>query len=72
MSIDTSGTTPGLAPKAEEKPPIVSMRCKGTNCDSMDFNEIKVEGPEHQGLRVYRCCKCGHVQTISVGGAFNL
>ncbi len=72
MSINPSGTTPGLALKAEEKPPIVSMRCKGTNCESMEFNEIKVDGPEHQGLRVYRCVKCGDVRTVAVGGAFNL
>jgi hypothetical protein len=72
MSISTSGTTPGLAPKAEEKLPIVSMRCKGINCDSREFNEIKVASPEHIGLRIYRCIKCGNIQSVSVGGAFNL
>lgn len=71
MNIDTSGTTPGLA-KDSETPVIVSMRCKANKCESLSFQQVSVEGPSHQGIRVYRCIKCGDVVTISVGGSFAL
>lgn len=71
MSINTSGTTPGLE-TSSETPAVVSMRCKVRHCESMSFTSVKTEAPEHQGLRVYRCTKCGDLQTISVGGHFSV
>jgi hypothetical protein len=70
--MNTTGTSPGLSPKSEEAPNVVSMRCKGNGCDSTEVTEIKVEGPAHIGQRVYRCVKCGRVENIAVGGAFVL
>lgn len=71
---DPKGTAPGLAPKAQVKPKIISLGCKNPNtkCDSMEAVEINVETAPHVGQRVYRCAKCGHTTSIAVGGAIVL
>lgn len=71
---DPKGITPGLAPKAEIKPALVSMRCKNVlfECDSMEATEVKIDGAPHVGQRVYRCTKCGHTMAVVVGGGLVL
>jgi len=65
MPIDPKGITPGLA-KIEKKPTLVSIRC--SQCSSMEFEDLKVQGSESQGLRVYRCTQCGFTKSVAVGG----
>ena len=72
MSIDHSGTAPGLVPSAKVQDAKVNMRCKGEGCDSMEAVEIKIEGQEHSGQRVYRCVKCSRPASVQVGGHINI
>jgi hypothetical protein len=70
--IDPKGTTPGLAPGAQEAPSIVNMKCADSKCASIEATEIKVEVAEHVGQRVYRCTKCGRTRSLNIGGHINI
>ena len=69
MSVDPTGTKPGLARK-EDAPETIHMSCKNDNCDSMLAIEIKIAG--HDSSRMYQCCKCKMTRSIAVGGSVNL
>jgi hypothetical protein len=69
--IDFKGTAPGLTPGAKSVSTL-NIRCPNPKCDSMEATEIKLEAPEHVGQRVYRCVKCGHTKSLSVGGHLNI
>ena len=65
MTIDPTGTKPGLkAPEPQEEVKLLK-RCKNPNCDSMSVVEIKIPGNSN---RMYRCVKCSFTQGINVGG----
>lgn len=68
MIFDPKGVTPGLAPTAQPQEKILNMRCRDEKCPSMEAVEIKIAAPEHTGQRVYRCAKCNHTWSISLGG----
>jgi transposase-like protein len=67
MPIDPTGTSPGLAKTAPPEP-VLNLKCRDMNCNSMQATEIKVGGPEHTGQRMYRCIKCGYVWGVNLGG----
>lgn len=69
MPIDSKGTTPGLTHK-QEQPPLINMRCKNPDCDSIVAIELKVAGQD--SLRLYQCCKCKQTRGVSVGGGIVL
>ena len=65
MSVDPTGTTPGLAAKPEVKE--LNMKCKNPKCDSITATELKIGA--QPGTHVYRCTKCGHTHRVALGGA---
>ncbi len=69
MPVDPAGTTPGLQPDTPPKQ-LVNLKCRNTNCDSIEAEIIKIPGQESQ--RLYRCTKCSHTWGINVGGSVNL
>jgi hypothetical protein len=75
MSIDPTGTTPGLAPGAQAQPKVLNMKCQDPNCTSIEATEIQLgevsRGAPMPSQRVYRCVKCGRTHSITVGGFAN-
>jgi hypothetical protein len=72
MSIDPTGTSPGLIPGAQAEPKTLNMKCVDERCGSMEATEIqlgeKVRGAPAPSQRVYRCVKCGRTRSLTVGG----
>jgi DNA-directed RNA polymerase subunit M/transcription elongation factor TFIIS len=72
MSIDSTGTTPGLAPGVQVQPKTINMKCRDPNCTSIEATEIQLVEPSRSApmpsQRVYRCVKCGRPHSVSVGG----
>jgi hypothetical protein len=67
MPIDPAGTAPGLV-KAPPEEPILSLKCRSGKCESMQAVEVKIGGPEHAGIRLYRCIECGYTWGVNLGG----
>jgi hypothetical protein len=72
MTFDPKGTQPGLANQGAKEPPLVHMKCRQEDCDSMRAQEIPVQsGMPNAGAahnRMYRCVKCANTWSMSVGG----
>jgi hypothetical protein len=68
MPIDPKGTTPGLVPE-QPKPETVNMRCRRGSCQSIQATIVKIPG---SAARMYRCCECGHMWGINLGGSVDL
>lgn len=68
MSFDPKGTEPGALPQ-EPAPKQVAIRCKNERCTSMSATEVHQQQTDvAPSYRLYRCTKCGHAWSISVGG----
>lgn len=65
MSVDPTGTTPGLASQPEVKE--LNMKCKDPKCDSITAEEMKIGA--QPGTHIYRCTKCGNTHRVTLGGA---
>lgn len=70
MSIDHTGTAPGLKEAAEEEVPKLHMRCKNSNCDSILAIEIKAGAMV--GHHLYQCVRCRMTWGVATGGAIEL
>lgn len=69
MPADPRGTTPGLAPSAKPSEAVINLKCRNPKCKSITATEIKIP---NKSQRIYRCTKCGHTWTISVGGNIDI
>lgn len=70
--FNAEGVQPGLtASRPTEK--TINLKCRSSRgCDSLEAVEVKLEGPAHHGQRLYRCAKCGHTTSLSVGGHIDI
>jgi hypothetical protein len=67
MAVDPTGLTPGVvAPEPAKK--IVNIKCRNPQCNSIQCEVVYIV--ESQGIRLYKCVKCGQHVPVSVGGAF--
>lgn len=69
MPVDPKGTTPGLTPQAKPQAKPINLKCRNPKCNNISATEIKIPNASQ---RIYRCTKCGHTWTITVGGQINI
>lgn len=67
--VDHAGTTPGLVGTVPEAPPVVNVRCKNPNCDSIEAVQVHLPN-QHQ--RMFKCVKCHLSWGTNVGGFVSL
>ncbi len=68
MSFDPAGTSPGLQAQPAEEPKVINMKCRKADCTSIQVVEIHLPGVQSD-RRLYRCCECGNIFGVSVGGS---
>lgn len=67
-TIDPKGTSPKPVEAEPEAAPTLNMRCP-RNCGSITCTELVVPGIA-AGSHLYKCTKCNHTWSTSVGGYF--
>ena len=65
MTIDKTGTAPGLSGTQEALAPELNMKCP--KCPSISAIEMHIKGIP-AGSRMYQCTKCHATRVIAVGG----